>query len=187
MNEAFLSDVTLVWQNQTAEHATPSEPETRSKVQRLQVKVRRSLILALLIGILFLIACAILAVNLPYTIPRLISAVMIIPVSVSSYRTVRRICSPQRIEDEATSPCLEFYRKHVREHHHAVIVKWQLLAPTVVFLWFGVTFIGRSFLILRVLFPSLLVLILFFRQWEIRKLRRDLATLNDFENGGQDL
>jgi hypothetical protein len=125
--------------------------------------------------------------NLPYTIPRLITAVMIIPVSTSIYRTVRRIWSRQSIDDEATRPCLEFYRRHVREHHRAVIVKWQLLVPTVVFLWFGVTFIGRNFLILRVLFPSSLVLILFLRQWEIRKLRRSLAALDDFENGGRDL
>jgi hypothetical protein len=187
MNEAFHSGVTLVWQNQTVEHATPSEPEIRSKVQRLQMKVRRSRILALAIGIVLLIACAISVVNLHYTISRLIAAMMIFPVSVSIYRTVKSISSPQGIEDEATSPCLEFHRNHVREHHRAVIVKWQLLVPMMLFLWFGVTFIGRSFLILRVLFPSLLVLILLLRQWEIRKLRRHLAALDDFENGGQDL
>jgi hypothetical protein len=182
MNEALPSDLTLLWQNQDAEHPIPSETETRTKAEQLQAKARRNLVFAFVIGIVLLISCAISAVKLNYMIPRLIAAVMIIPISASIYKTSKRIWSPEAIEDEAASPCLEFYRKHVRDHHRAIILKWQLLVPTALLLWFAVTFMGRSFLILRVLFPAFLVSIFVLRHREIQKLRRDLAALDDFEN-----
>src|SRR6185295_5654110 len=134
------------------------ERETRTTAEQLQARVRRNLILAFVLGIVLLIACAISAVNQHYNIPRLIAAAMIIPISASIYLTGRRIWSRGGTSHgEAASPCLEFYRKHLCDHHRAISLKWRLAVPTVLFLWLAAALIGRSFLILRVLFPSLLV------------------------------
>ena len=84
--------------------------------------------------------------------------------------------------DAALSGRLEFYRQ-LGNQYRALAVIWRLLIPVVLFAFFSWNaFLGTSALLPRILLPSVLLLILFFRRLELRKYKQKLATLDEFES-----
>ena len=182
MNATPPDDLPLIWQNQRREHTVMSENEIRTRAARFQVRVRRNLLLAFVLGLALLFLCVTAIVQLGNLTPRVIAAAMVIVIAVITYRAYQRILWPQMVSaDTGLSGCLEFYRKELTTEYRTLVLKWRLLVAIALFLWLTVNSLFRSPLLMRSLLPLSLVLILIIRRREAQKLKRELAALNTFE------
>jgi hypothetical protein len=183
MNTNPPDDFPLIWQNQRREHTVMSENEIRARATRFQVRVRRNLLLAFLLGLALLFLCVVAIVQLGNLTPRVIAAAMAIVIAVITYRAYQRILWPQTVSaDTGLSGCLGFYRKELTTEYRTLVLKWRLLVAIALFVWltsFG--FLHSSHLLVRILLPASLILIIFVRRHEAQKLKRELAALNAFE------
>ena len=172
-----------IWQDQRREHTIMSEDEVRIRAEMFQVRVRRNLLLAFVLGIVLLVLCALAIVRLGNLTPRVIAAAMVIVVAVTTYKAYQRILWPQTMSlDMGRSACLEFYEKELTTEYRTIVLKWRLLVAIMLFVWLtSFDLLFRVRLPMRILLPSSLVLILFLRRHEARKLKRELAALKEFE------
>jgi len=183
--ENIINDPRLIWQSQTKEHSIMPAEEIRLKVRIVQSRVRRNLILAFICGVLLLTVCMIVIVELPSTFFRVIATAMIMLASPVAYETYYRIWSRNSLAPSAAlKGCLTFYRNELEAQYRAAALTWRFLVPTLVFvflmwrLWFT-----TNPLVPRIIFPLILLFILFERRRQIRRLKRRLAALNEFESG----
>jgi hypothetical protein len=183
--ENAINDPRLIWQSQTKEHSIMSAQEIRVKVKIVQSNVRRNLILAFICGVLLLTACMIVIVELPSTFFRMIATAMIMLASPVAYETYYRIWSRNTLAPGAAlKGCLTFYRKELEAQYRAAALTWRFLVPTLVFvfLMWRLLFTTNT-IVPRVIFPLILLFILFERRRQIRRLKRQLAALSEFEGG----
>ena len=160
-----------------------SESEVRIRATRFQVRVRRNLLLAFVLGLALLFLCILAIVRFGNLTPRVIAAAMAIVIALITYRTYQRILWPQTVSaDTGLRGCLEFYRKELTTEYRTLVLKWRLLVAIVLFLWLtSFHYLFRGPMLERILLPSSLVLILIVRRREAQKLKRELAALNAFE------
>ena len=172
-----------IWQNQRREHNTMSEEQVRTRAIHFQVRVRRNLLLAFVLGLALLSLCAMAIAQLGNRTPRVIAGAMLIVVAITTYKAYRRILWPQTVSpDTGLNGCLAFYRKELTTEYRTLVLKWRLLVAITIFLWltsFHLFFQGP--LLVRVFLPASLILIIIVRRWEARKLNRELAALDAFE------
>jgi hypothetical protein len=181
--ETAANDPRLMWQSQEKEHPIMSTEEIRRKGQIVQSRVRRNLIMAFVCGVLLLVICTIVIVELPSTFFRVIASAMIMMVSPITYETYYRIWSRHTLAPTAAlKGCLTFYRSELQAQYRAAALMWRFLVPTLVFvflmwrLWFR-----ANPLVPRIVFPSVLLFILVERRRQIRNLKRKLAAVSEFE------
>jgi hypothetical protein len=183
--ETAANDPRLMWQSQEKEHPIMSAEEVRLKAQVVQSKVRRNLIVAFVCGVLLLVICTIVIVTLPSTFFRVIASAMIMLTSPIAYETYYRIWSRHTLAPNAAlNGCLTFYRKELEAQYRAAALTWRFLVPSLFFVFLMWRLLFRTNpLVPRILFPSVLLFILFERRREIRNLKRKLAALSEFEGG----
>src|SRR5215471_16308580 len=95
--ETAANDPRLMWQSQEKERPIMSAEEIRLTAQIVQSRVRRNLILAFACGVVLLVICTIIIVELPSTFFRIIASAMIMLVSPIAYETYYRIWSRQTL------------------------------------------------------------------------------------------
>jgi len=183
MHTVTPDDLPLIWQSQRREHTVMSENEVRMRAVRFQVRVRRNLLLAFVLGLGLLVLCAIAIAQLGNLTSRIIAAAMLAVVAVTTYKAYQRILWPQTVSPDAgLNGCLKFYRKELTIEYRAIVLKWRLLVAITFFLWLtSFHFLFRGPLPVRLLLPGSLLLILIGRRREAQKLKRELEALNAFE------
>jgi hypothetical protein len=183
--EGAINDPRVIWQSQKKEHSIMSAEEIRLKVRIVQSRTRRNLILAFICGVLLLAVCITVIIELPSTFFRVIASALIMLASPAAYETYYRIWSPTRLAPSAAlEGCLTFYRRELEAQYRAAALTWRFLVPTLVFvfLMWRLLFTTNP-LLPRIIFPSVLLFILFERRRQIRRLKPQLAALREFESG----
>jgi len=172
-----------MWKSQRREHPVMSVEEIRLRVWTVQAKVRRNLIFASILGVLFLVFCAIAFANISYTSGRVILVVMMALTIPIAYRARRRLWPLHQLSgDTALKGCLDFYRTALEAQYRSRSLTWTFLVPIVVFSFFefrGVVSVSAT--VWRIAFSALLIAVLVVRRVETRKLRHELASLEDPE------
>ena len=183
MTSKLPDDLSVIWQNQGRDHTTIPEEEVRAMADEFQTRVRRNLILAFVLSLVLLVLCAIALVKIRYVSARVIVVALMILISAITHKTYKKILWPQIVSpDMGLSACLAFYRKELGVQYRTFVLKWRLVVATVLFLWLTWnSLVVRSRLVLRIVLPSLLVLIFFIRRREAQQLKHEFAALNAFE------
>jgi membrane protein YdbS with pleckstrin-like domain len=173
-----------IWKSQRREHTAMSVEEIRFRVWTVQWKIRRNLVRASVLGILFLILCAIAFVNVPYTGARVILGAMMLLTIPIAYRARRRLWPLHQFSgDTALKGCLEFYRTELEAQHRSRLLTWTFLVPIVVFSFYELrTVVSANPTVWRIVFSALLIAILILRRLETRRLRRELDSLEEPAN-----
>ena len=180
-----MTDPRQIWQNQRREHESMSVEEVRLRAFALQTRINRNLIVSITLGFLLLVFAAMMTVRLPYTPPRVITAILMVLIVVLINRAYRAFWAPEELpEDAMPGTCLEFYRRELTAQYSAVALTWRRLLPEIALFAVIVRFsMVATFRFdgARLLLPVFLALILFGRYWKARKLRKELAELTAFE------
>lgn len=180
-----MKDPRQIWQNQRREHESMSVEEVRLRAFELQTKMNRNLIVTITVGFLLLVFAAMLITRLPYTAPRLITAILMVLIVITINRAYRAFWSSDELPESATpGACLEFYRRELTAQYNAVALTWRRLLPEIalfaVIVRFSVLATFRVDIV-RFLLPVFLALILAGRYWKARQLREELNKLSAFE------
>ncbi len=178
-------DPKLIWQSQKKEHSSMSAQEIRVKAYTMQAKVHRNLVATVIFGIVLLIGSAVAILKVPYTSPRLITAALMVLISIVIYRAYRAFWSPEALPQDATAgACLEFYRRELEAQHRAVAFVWSRSIPDLVLFAFIIriaVFGAFRYDFARIVLPALFGFLLVARYWKARKLKQELDSLNAFE------
>jgi len=177
-------DPKLIWQAQEKGHSSMSVEEVRLKAYTMQTKVHRNMIATIIFGIVLLIFSAAAILKVPYTSPRLITAALMVLISIVIYRAYRAFWAPETLPPDATpSACLEFYRRELAAQHRAVAFVWWRSIPDLVLFGFIIRIaIFGAFRseVARIVLPTLFGLLLATRYWKARKLKQELESLEAF-------
>ena len=182
MNDGSVLDARLIWQSQSREYSAMTLEDIQRKAAAVHARIRRNLVLTFLIGIVVLALCAITIFTIPITAVRVITAgIMFFVVLIAGNAYVRLGASTKLPQRAALSACLDFYRHELWLQYRAVYVRWRLLVPLVIFLWFSWKSFDSvySYQVMRIVLPAVLIAVLFIRHIEIRRMRREIATLDD--------
>lgn len=177
------TDPKLLWQNQRKEHSAMSLEEVRVKAHVVQLKARQSLIVSFVVGLLLAVVCLAAAVSFSLTPVRMIAAGIMVLTFVIMYKAYRRMWARYSLSpDAAMRGCLEFYRRELQIQYRSAQLIWRFLVPIIVFAFLMWRPLFRADgMALRVFLSSLLLLILFERRREARKVHQMLSALTDFE------
>ena len=183
-NENPPIDPKLIWQSQQKEESTMSVEEIRLKAYGMQSRVHRNTIATIILGFVLLIFSAAAILRVPYTSPRLITAALMVLISIVIYRAYRAFWAPGTLPPDATqSACLEFYRRELAAQHRAVAFVWWRSIPDLVLFGFIIRIaIFGAFRseAARIVLPILFGLLLVARYWKARKLKQELESLDAF-------
>jgi len=183
MTNETANDPKQVWQGQSREHPVMHVEEIRLKVQAVQAKVRRNVVISLAAGLLLLLLCGVAIRGITSTPVRVITGAMMLLTVVIGYLAYSRFW-PQAASapDKAAKGCLEFYRRELQAEYQLIAITWRLLVPVAAFgfmTWSA--FFRTSPLVPRILFSSLLVVVFILRRFEVRKFRNKVAALDEFQ------
>jgi hypothetical protein len=185
MNDGTVLDASLIWQSQSKEYSAMTLEDIQNKAAVAQARIRRNLILTFVIGVVVLALCAITIVTIPMTGLRMITAgVMFFVVLIARNAYVRLVSSENLPRRVAFDACLDYYRNELWLQYRAVYVRWRLLVPLVIFLWFSWKSFDavHSYQVMRIVLPAVLVAVFLIRHVEIRKMRHELSALDDLRN-----
>src|SRR5579863_7296021 len=96
-----MTDPRQIWQNQRREHESMSVEEVRLRAFALQTRINRNLIVSITLGFLLLVFAAMMTVRLPYTAPRVITAILMVLIVVLINRAYRAFWSPEELPEDA--------------------------------------------------------------------------------------
>jgi len=182
-------DPRVIWQSQGKEHSSVSIQEIRLRAYAMQKKVHRNLIATIVFGSVLLVFAAIAITRLPYTSPRVITAALMVLISIVIYRAYRAFWSPEMLPPDAVlGACLDFYRRELSAQHRAVAFSWWRSIPDVLVFFFVVRIavVGTfRYEFARIALPVLFGLLLLARHRKARSLKRELSALNNFEKENQ--
>jgi hypothetical protein len=181
-------DPRLIWQSQSKEYSAMTLEDIQQKAAAVHARIRRNLLLTFFIGVVVLALCAITMVTIPMTGVRIITAgIMLCVVLIARNAYVRLGVSKNLPQRAALNACLDFYRHELWLQYRAVYVRWRLLVPLVIFLWFSWKSFDAvySYQVMRIVLPAVLLAVLFIRHIEIRKMRHEMAALDDLREGNQ--
>ena len=189
-------DPKQIWQSQRKEGERMSLEEVREKARRFHAKTRRNNA----IGVVFIAAavvfCIVVVFTARQTMPRVVAGLVAIALVENwiraGYRVYKRRGSPDHASAEAaTAPALEHYRHELlRELRYAEIPKSRVAIAAVItglLIWES-WWRSANPLPVRVMMPFLLLMVgfmiimVYVRIRETRKLREELAELDEFEN-----
>jgi len=179
-------DPRLIWQSQAKEYSAMTLEDVQRKAAAVHARIRRNLFLTFFIGVVFLALCGITIVTIPMTGVRVITGgIMFFVVLIARNAYVRLVSSEDLPRRTAFDACLDFYRRELWLQYRAVYVRWRLLVPLVIFLWFFWKSFEAvySYQVMRVVLPAVLVAVFFIRHFEIRRLRHEMSALDDFREG----
>jgi hypothetical protein len=186
MNESQVSQLQYIWQHQRTEQPGLSLSDIHLRATAAKSKVRRGLILNfVLLGTLAAL-CTLVFVAIPLTAVRVISLAMIFLAALIAIQVRQGIQSTGMLpRNAALKASLAFYREVLLAHYRWSSLRWRLITPGVLFLWLAWKAIDESssHMVMRTLLPASLVATFFVRRREIAKLRRDLASVDAFEQG----
>ncbi len=185
-NENPIPEAPQIWQTQKREQLALSLEDVRAKASKAQSRVRRNLIASIVIGTVLLILCLMAFVAIRMTAVRVITFAMMLVVTFVAFNTSRRLASTRTLPRRAAlDSCLAFYKKVLLAQYRSLSVRWRLIIPSVVFLWLTWKLIDErsSHVMMRTVLPASLVITFFIRRYEVAKLRRELASVNAFEQG----
>jgi hypothetical protein len=178
-------DPKLIWQSQEREHSSMSVEEVRVKAYMMQTKVHRNIIATIVFGIVLLIGSAAAILKVPFTTPRLITAALMVLISIVIYRAYRAFWSPETLPpDAAPNACLEFYRRELSAQYRAVAFGWTRTIIDLVLFAFIIRiaiFGAFQYEFARIVLPALFGFLLVARYWKARKLKQELDSLNALE------
>jgi hypothetical protein len=183
MREPPANDPQVLWQNQRREHRGMSLEEVRIQAHVVQLKARQGLIVSFITGFLLAALCIALIIALPFTAARIVGGAILGLTLAIIYKAYRRMWSRyQLVADAAVTGCVEFYRRQLQTQYRSLQLIWRFVVPIVIFAFFlwGSVFRTNP-LVARVLPPVVLLLIMFERRREARKINRMLAALAEFE------
>jgi len=186
MNDGTVLDPRLIWQSQSREYAVMTLEDIQNKANAVHARIRRNLVLTFFIGIAVLALCAITIATVPMTGFRVITGgIMFFVVLIARNAYVRLGASKNLPQRAGSSTSLDFYRHELWLQYRAVYVRWRLLVPLVIFLWFSWKSFESvySYQVMRIVLPAVLVAVFFIRHLEIRKMRQEMSALDDFRNG----
>lgn len=180
-----MNDPRQIWQSQRRENESMSVEEVRLRAFALQTRINRNLIVTISVGFLVLVLAALMITRLPYTSPRVITAILMVLIVITINRAYRAFWSPEDLPEDATpGACLEFYRRELTAQYNAVALTWRRLLPEialfVVVLRISMVATFR-FDGVRLLLPVFLALILSGRYWKARQLKKELDKLTAFD------
>lgn len=183
MTHETSADPKQMWQGQRREHPAMRLEEIRLKVQAVQAKVRRNLMISFGVSLLLLVLCFVAIRGITYTPVRLITGAMMLLTVVIGYIAYSKFW-PATVSapDNAAKGCLEFYRRELEAEYQLIALTWRLLVPVAAFgfmTWSA--FFRTSPLVPRILFSALLVVIFVLRRYEVRKFKNKVAALDDFK------
>jgi hypothetical protein len=187
MNDSSsILDPRLIWQSQSKEYSAMTLEDVQQKAAAVHARIRRNLFLTFFIGIVVLALCGITIVTIPMTSVRVITGgIMFFVVLIARNAYVRLVSSEDFPRRTAFDACLDYYRNELWLQYRAVYVRWRLLVPLVIFLWFSWKAFDstHSYQVMRIVLPAVLLAVLLIRQIEIRKMRHEMAALDDFREG----
>jgi hypothetical protein len=186
MNDGSVLDARVIWQSQSKEYSTMTLEDIQNKAAVVHARIRRNLVFTFFISIVVLSLCAITIATIPMMGVRVITAgIMFFVVLIGRNAYVRLGASKNLPQRAALSACLEFYRRELWLQYRAVYVRWRLLVPLVIFLWFSWKSFEAvySYQVMRVVLPAVLVAVFFIRHFEIRRMRHEMSALDDFREG----
>lgn len=181
-------DPRLIWQNQRREHTSMSVEEVRLRAYGLQTKIHRDLIVTIAVGFCALALTAMMIMKQPFTPARVVLVLLMLLIVITINRAYRVFWSPPALPPDATpSACVNFYRRELTAQYKSVT--WRRLLPEIILfsVVLRISFMTHlRFEAARVLLPIFLVVILFGRYWQSRKLKRELDALSTFEKEDSD-
>jgi hypothetical protein len=180
------NDAKQIWQAQERKHTILSVELVRAKALAVQKKARRTLAVTIALGILLLIAGAIALVEVQR--PRLITGALMIVVVVAVWSAYSRISAPAVLAaDAALKDCVRFYRRELQSQYRNAFgsagLTWRFAAALAIYAAITANLWARSLgpFIVRILIPTLLLLLIVVRRWEAMRFKRELAALDEFE------
>jgi hypothetical protein len=188
MNDGSVLDARLIWQSQSREYSAMTLEDIQNNATAVRARIRRNLVLTFLVGIVVLALCAITIATIPITGVRVITVgIMFFVVLIVRNAYLRLGAANDLPRRAALDACLDFYRHELWLQYRAVYVRWRLLVPLVIFLWFSWKAFDAvySYQVMRVILPAVLVAVLFIRHFEIRKMRHEMSALDDLREGNQ--
>jgi hypothetical protein len=177
------NDPRLIWQKQRREHSSMSIEEVRLRAYGLQTKIHRDLVVTIAVGFCALVLTAMTIMKQPFTPTRVILVLLMALIVITINRAYRVFWSPAALPPDATpSACVDFYRRELTAQYQAVT--WRRLLPEIILfsVVLRISFMTNlRFEAARYLLPIFLLLILFGRYWQARKLKREIGALSTFE------
>ena len=185
MHETF-NDPKHIWQSHRREHPVMSVELVRARANAAQRKARRVLIVTMFFAVLLMILGAVALVEVPPA--RIITAALMVVVLVAAWKAYQRISSPPVLADQAAlNDCVSFYRRELetqyRNAYGSIGLTWRFAAALAFYAALTANIWAETVgpLIVRILIPALLILLIIVRHWESRRVKRELAALDEFE------
>jgi len=174
----------VIWQRQKKEHSTMSLEEVRIRAYVLRERVRHNLIVAFILGGLVIGLSASVAVKFAPLSMRIVSGAILALTVFAIYNAYSRVwLRPAPPFDAAIAGCVSFYRRELEAQHRSLQLTWRLLVPVLVFAFITRHAVLQSIPVnARILIPALLLLVMFERRREARKINRKLRALDGFES-----
>lgn len=157
--------------------------DVRIQAHVVQLKARQTLTVSLVVGLSLAVLCSVAIQRLSLLPVRITAGAILGLTLVVIYKAYGRMWPRFRLSSEAAvRGCVEFYRRELETQYRSLQLIWRFLIPIALFtfLMWGSVFRSHAAQA-RYLVAGLLLLVLFERRREARKVNRMLAALATFE------